>query len=84
MMYRSDTPKRSRPKKTPHLSKAKRTHVSRDEYNYVIDLLNERGRIIDGINRTLEIQFQRMAQMQAELDEVRAWTRMKFRVRSAG
>ena len=42
--------------------------------------LNERGRIIDGINRTLEIQFQRMAQMQAELDEVRStWTKMKRR-----
>lgn len=80
MMYRSDTAKRARPGKTPQLPKARRTYVTRLEYNSVIDLLNERGRIIDGINRTLEIQFQRMAQMQAELDEVRSrWTKMKRR-----
>jgi len=80
MMYRSDTAKRARPGKTPQLPKARRTYVTRLEYNSVIDLLNERGRIIDGIHRTLEIQFQRMAQMQAELDEVRSrWTKMKRR-----
>ena len=78
MMYRSDTAKRARPRKTPQLPKARRTYVTRLEYNFVIDLLNERGRIIDGIHRTLDIQFQRMAQMQVELDEVRsAWTRTK-------
>ena len=61
------------------IPKAKRRDVTRGEYNALVDLLNERGRIIDSIQRNLELQFQRMAQIQAELDEVRAASPIKKR-----
>jgi hypothetical protein len=66
-------------------------HVTRAEFNAVIALINARGDIINDIKsrleasdqeirRILDIQFQRIAQLQAELDEVRrAWTRTKPR-----
>jgi hypothetical protein len=65
--------------------------VTRAEFNAVIAIINTRGDIINDIKsrleasdqeirRILDIQFQRIAQLQAELDEVRrAWTRTKPR-----
>jgi hypothetical protein len=48
--------------------------VSRAEFNRVIDRLNERGKIIqdslDGMRRDLDIQFHRIAQLQAEIDRI--------------
>lgn len=56
----------------------KRIDVTRSEFNAVIALLNERGEILDDLRRTQDIQFQRIAQLQAELDVIaRAWK--KFR-----
>jgi len=66
-------------RKIQPIPRAKRRDVTRGEYNALVDLLNERGRIIDGILRNLELQFQRMAQIQAELDEVRATSRVRKR-----
>jgi hypothetical protein len=55
-----------------------RTDVTRAEYNNIIEVLNQRGEIINDLRRELEVQFKRMAQMQSELDEVRrAWSRTK-------
>jgi len=80
-------PPRSRParagakptRRTPkirRIPKGRRTDVRRDEFNKVIDLLNKRGEILNTILRDQQIQFQRIAQMQADLDVIkRAWTR---------
>jgi hypothetical protein len=48
----------------------KRTAVSRAEFNTVLDILKERGVILNGLRKDLDIQFKRIAQMQAELDLV--------------
>ena len=50
------------------IPKAKRRDVTRAEYNALVDMLNERGQMIDSMLRTLEIQFARMAQMQVQID----------------
>ena len=77
---------RKRPKSKPRvkvpsvrrLPASKRTDVTREEYNQLVDILNRRGEIIEGIRRELETQFKRMAQIQTELDEVRrAWVKTK-------
>jgi hypothetical protein len=81
------TPRKRRRRLTP-IPKAKRRDVTRGEYNGLIETLNERGRIIDEIhhslqtiNKNLDLQFRRMAQMQAELDGIRAaWTRSRRKI----
>ena len=61
-------------------STLKRIDVTRHEYNQLVDLLNRRGEILAAIQRELETQFKRMAQMQSELDEVRrAWSRARLK-----
>jgi len=55
-----------------------RVDVTRQEYNEIVDILNTRGEIMEGLRRELETQFKRMAQIQSELDEVRrAWLKNK-------
>jgi hypothetical protein len=52
--------------------------VSRAEFNDVLSMLRERGEIIARLQRDLDVQFRRIAQLQAELDQVkRAWERMR-------
>ena len=63
-----------------------RTDVARAEYNHIIAILNERNEILNalrdgvqGLEHVTDIQFKRMAQMQADLDEIkRAWQRLKM------
>ena len=62
----------------PRIPKARRYDVSRNEFNHVIDLLNQRGEILqeyrvslDQMRRDLDIQFKRIAQLQLELDQVK-------------
>ena len=58
--------------------------VRRAEYNYIIDVLNERkiilNRLREGLERleqTADIQFKRIAQIQVDLDEVKnAWQKV--------
>jgi len=51
--------------------------VRRDEFNNVIDLINQRGEIVNAMLRNQEIQFQRIAQIQADLDRIKqAWARI--------
>ena len=62
----------------PRRRSTARVDVTRAEFNELIRILHERAEILEGMRRTLEVQFQRMAQIQAELDEVkRAWARMQ-------
>ena len=60
--------------------------VTRGEYNRIIDTLNERATIlnefrnaINALQQASEVQFKRIAQIQAEVDRLnRAWSRMKM------
>ncbi len=62
-----------------------RFDVTRAEYNYIVDVLNERNLILNAFREaiaelvhTTEVQFKRIAQLQAELDQVRrAWEHQK-------
>lgn len=46
----------------------KRVDVRREEFNRVIALLNERGEILNDLRHNQDVQFRRLAQLQAELD----------------
>ena len=62
----------------PRKKATKRVDVTRGEFNDVIDLLRVRGEVIQDIQRALNVQFQRIADLQAELDAVkRAFERTK-------
>jgi hypothetical protein len=50
------------------ISKGRRMDIRRDEFNGLIDLLNERAETLNALLRSHEIQFQRIAQLQAEVD----------------
>jgi hypothetical protein len=55
---------------------AKRMDVTRAEFNRVIEILNERGGIINDLRHNQEMQFRRLAQLQAEVDLIRrGWDR---------
>jgi hypothetical protein len=67
-------------------SSLNRKDVTRAEYNHIIDTLNERAAILnefrDAINalkQNSDIQFKRIAQLQADFDQIKqAWTRTKI------
>ena len=63
------TPRRIR--KAPPIPKAKRLDVTRAEFDRVIDLLNERGQILNDLRHNLDVQFKRIAAMQAEIDRLK-------------
>jgi hypothetical protein len=60
-----------------------RTDVTRAEYNHIIDIMNKRGEILNALREGVaalrhdsDIQFRRIAQLQADIDDVkRAWAR---------
>ena len=71
-------PRKLRRVPQPRKRAAKRVDVTRQEFNEVIDLLRTRGEMLEEVQRTLEVQFQRIAHLQAELDAVkRALERMR-------
>jgi hypothetical protein len=75
---RKGTQGKRRIKQAPSIPKAQRIDVTRAEFNRVIDMLNERGTILNDLRHNQDLQFQRIAQIQAQLDEIkRAWERMK-------
>jgi hypothetical protein len=45
--------------------------VTREELDRVIDMLNQRGEIMDQMRRDLDVQFKRIAQLQEEVDSLR-------------
>ena len=69
----------------PRIPKSRRAAVTRAEFDHVIDILNERGEILAGyrtalaehrsgldrVQRDLEIQFRRIAQLQEEVDRLK-------------
>jgi hypothetical protein len=70
--------RRKRIRRAPRIPKSRRVDVTRAEFDRVIDLLNERGRIINDIRnqleantKTIELQFTRFAQVQADLDLIK-------------
>jgi len=73
-------------KRIPRIAKTRRIDVTRAEFNRVIGKLNERGKILQEygealatIRHDLDLQFRRIAQMQAELDQVkRAWEKLSL------
>ena len=60
----------SRPK-VRRITKDRRASVSREEFNRLLDELNVRGDVINRLVQDQQIQFQRIAQMQAELDRLK-------------
>jgi uncharacterized coiled-coil DUF342 family protein len=48
-----------------------RLNVTRAEFDALISSLNDRGEIINEIQRTLQTQFTRIAQLQRELDDLK-------------
>jgi hypothetical protein len=76
-MAKTATPRRVR--RAKRIPIGNRIDVTRAEFNRVIEILNERGVILNDLRHNQEIQFKRIAQIQAELDEVkRAWQRVKL------
>jgi hypothetical protein len=84
MASRKASPPRRRGNRIPRIPKARQTGVSRGEFNRVIEMLNQRGNVVEEygnalatIRRDLDIQFRRIAQLQAELDQIeQAWAKM--------
>ncbi|PYR62559.1 MAG: hypothetical protein DMF91_06265 [Acidobacteria bacterium] len=63
------------------MSPLKRTDVTRAEYNRIIEVLNERNEILNGLRHNSDIQFQRIAQIQADVDLIkRALEKLKVLV----
>lgn len=77
-------PKKSKPRRVrraPRLPVGKRVDVTRAEFNCIIALLNERGEILNDLRHNQDVQFQRLAQLQAEMDLIaRAWEKLQRRV----
>ena len=60
-----------RSRRLPRIPKARRDDVTREEFDRVIDMLNQRGEIVDKMRRDLDVQFKRIAQLQQEIDSLR-------------
>lgn len=67
--------KGTRVQQVRRVAKSRRVDVTRGEFNHVVDLLNQRGLIMNEVAlqveknaRNLELQFTRLAQIQADLD----------------
>jgi hypothetical protein len=53
------------------IPKGRRVDVRREEYNQLVDILNERGELLKRLLQDQQVQFQRTAQLQAELDRLK-------------
>lgn len=62
---------RRRVRPVQRIPTARRIDVTRAEFNRVIALLNERGQILNDLRHNQDVQFQRLAQLQAEVDLIR-------------
>jgi hypothetical protein len=62
---------RTKPRRPPLIPEARRLEVKREEFDRVIDLLNERGEVVDRMRRDLDIQFKRIAELQQEIDALK-------------
>jgi hypothetical protein len=67
-------PKKTEPRRVRSVRRipaARRIDVTRAEFNRTIALLNERGKILNDLRHNQDVQFQRLAQLQAEVDLIR-------------
>jgi hypothetical protein len=71
MAVRRSRPKARRVKRVPRIPRATHAAVTRDELNRLIALLNERGELLQSVLHNQDIQFKRLAQLQAELDLIK-------------
>ncbi len=55
----------------PRQGNTPRVNVTRAEFNAVLRVLEERGDIIAQMRHDLDVQFRRIADLQAELDDVK-------------
>lgn len=64
---------RSRMKRAPRprIPRHKRVDVTRGEFDSLIELLNARATFMDQIRQDVDVQFKRIAHMQAELDALK-------------
>lgn len=69
MAKRQPAPRRVRPAK--QIPVRRRIDVTRAELNQMIARLNERTEIINDLRHNQDVQFQRLAQLQAEVDLLR-------------
>jgi hypothetical protein len=68
-------------RRVQRISKSRRVEVRRDEFDQLVDLLNERGELLNALIREQRIQFERIAQLQADVDRLRReWERLKSEV----
>lgn len=65
------TPVRRLKKSVRRLDPLKRVDVKRSEFNRLIETLNERGPVLSDLVHNQEIQFKRIAQLQADLDALK-------------
>lgn len=63
--------KRRRVARAKRIPANKRAAVTRAEFNRAIAQLNERAEIMNDLRHNQEMQFQRLAQLQAEVDLLR-------------
>lgn len=67
-------------RRAPRVAPTRHRAITREEFNRLVERLNERAEIIDDLQRSQQIQFQRLAQLQAELDVMRrAWEKLRRR-----
>ncbi len=71
MAFLSMPRRRKGSRRLPRIPKSRRLDVTREEFDHVIDLLNQRGEVVDQMRRELDVQFKRIAQLQLELDEIK-------------
>ena len=68
-------PRRLKKAPRPRTPRHKRIDVTRGEFNRLIELLNARATFMDDLRHDLDVQFKRIAHIQAELDQLKAWVR---------
>jgi hypothetical protein len=73
-MSPSHRPLRQRVRRIP---KGRHVAVRREEFDRLIDLLNQRGEVLNRVVQDQQITFQRIAQIQADLDVMKRRTRSK-------
>jgi hypothetical protein len=57
-------------RKAQRIPKGRRVDITREEFDGVIDLLNQRGEMLNNLVANQHIQLTRIAQIQAELDRL--------------
>jgi hypothetical protein len=57
-------------RKLRRIPATKRVDVTREEFDDLLSLLNDRSDVINELRHDLDIQFKRMAQIQSEVDEI--------------